>query len=38
MFDMMDEHKFGDILAPYSRIIAMEKKRYGEFKKTAGEG
>lgn len=38
MFDMMDEHKFGDILAPYSRIIVMEKKRYGEFKKTAGEG
>lgn len=38
MFDMMDEHKFGDILAPYSRIITMERKRYGEFKKTAGEG
>ena len=38
MFDMMDEHKFGDILAPYSRIIAMERKRYGEFKRTAGEG
>ena len=38
MFDMLDEEKFGNILAPYSRIITMERKRYGEFKKAAGEG
>ena len=38
MFDMLDEEKFGNILAPYSRIISMERKRYGEFKKAAGEG
>ena len=38
MFDMLDEEKFGNILAPYSRIITMERKRYGEFKKAVGEG
>jgi hypothetical protein len=31
MFDMLDERKFGDILAPYSRIIMMENRRYGDF-------
>ena len=32
MYDLLDEKRFGDILAPYSRIIMMEKKRYEEFK------
>lgn len=36
MFDMLDERKFGDILAPYSRIIMMEGRRYGKFKETNG--
>ena len=31
MFEMLDERKFGDILAPYSRIIMMENRRYGDF-------
>ena len=31
MFDMLDERKFGDILAPYTRIIMMENKRYKEY-------
>ena len=34
MFEMLDEKKFGDILAPYSRIIMMENRRYGEYKET----
>jgi 5'-3' exonuclease len=38
MNDMLDEQKFGDILAPYSRIISMERKRYGEFEKSIGKG
>ena len=29
----MNEDRFGEILAPFSKIINMEKKRYGEFKK-----
>jgi 5'-3' exonuclease len=33
MYDMIDENKFGNIFGPYSRIIAMENKRYGEFKR-----
>ena len=33
MYDMIDEDKFGNIFGPYSRIIAMENKRYGEFKR-----
>ena len=37
MFEMLDERKFGDILAPYSRIILMENRRYGEFKESNGK-
>jgi 5'-3' exonuclease len=33
MFDLIDETKFGDVLAPYGRIILMEKKRYAEYKR-----
>ena len=36
MFDMLDERRFGDILAPYSRIIMMENRRYGEYKEANG--
>ena len=32
MYDLLNEERFGDILAPYSRIIMMENRRYGEFK------
>lgn len=31
MFDLLDETKFGDVLAPYGRIILMENKRYENF-------
>ena len=31
MFDMMNEQRFGDILAPYSRIIAQEQKRFKRY-------
>ena len=31
--DLMNEDRFGEIFAPYYRIINMEKKRYGEFKR-----
>ena len=31
MFDMMNEQKFGDILGPYSRIIAQEQKRFKHY-------
>jgi 5'-3' exonuclease len=34
MYDLLDEKRFGDILAPYSRIIMMEGKRYGESKRA----
>lgn len=33
MFDLTDETKFGDVLAPYSRIIMMERKRYENYKR-----
>jgi 5'-3' exonuclease len=36
MFDMLDERRFGDILAPYSKIIMMENRRYGEYKEANG--
>ena len=29
--DLMDENKFGDVFAPYSRIIKMESKQYEKF-------
>ncbi len=35
MDDLTDEGKFGDILAPYSRIMMMEKNRFEEFKKKS---
>jgi hypothetical protein len=38
MYDLLDEKRFGDILAPYSRIIMMEGRRYGESKRTGGQG
>ena len=31
MHDMVDETRFGDILAPYSRIIMMENRRMKDF-------
>lgn len=31
--DILDERRFGDILAPFTRIIEMERKRYEEFRK-----
>ena len=31
--DLMNESKFGEIFAPYGRIIKMENKRYAESKK-----
>jgi len=31
MYDLLDEKKFGDILAPYSRIILMEGRRYAKY-------
>jgi 5'-3' exonuclease len=34
MFDLTDETKFGNVLAPYGRIILMEKKRYAEYKRN----
>jgi 5'-3' exonuclease len=34
MFDLLDETKFGDVLAPYGRIILMENKRYEEYKRN----
>lgn len=34
MFDLIDETKFGDVLAPYGRIILMENKRYEEYKRS----
>ena len=37
MYEMLDERRFGDILAPYSRIITMENRRYGKFKETNGK-
>ena len=37
MYEMLDEKRFGDILAPYSRIITMENRRYGKFKETNGK-
>jgi len=37
MYEMLDERKFGDILAPYSRIITMENRRYGKYKETNGK-
>jgi hypothetical protein len=37
MYEMLDERRFGDILAPYSRIITMENKRYGKYKETNGK-
>jgi hypothetical protein len=33
MYDMIDEGKFGNILGPYSRIIAMENRRWKEYQK-----
>lgn len=30
--DLMNENNFGEIFAPYSRIIKMEKERYGKYK------
>lgn len=33
MTELMDENKFSSILAPYSRIIMMEKRRYLNFLK-----
>ena len=36
MFDLLDETKFGDVLAPYGRIISMENKRYEEYKRSCG--
>lgn len=36
MYEMLDEKKFGDILAPYSRIITMENRRYGKYKEANG--
>jgi len=36
MYEMLDEKKFGDILAPYSRIIMMEERRYEEYKEANG--
>jgi hypothetical protein len=38
MYDLLDEKRFGDILAPYSRIIMMEGRRYEESKRTGGRG
>ena len=32
MYDLLDEKKFGDILAPYSRIMLMEGRRYAKYK------
>lgn len=34
MYDLIDEEKFGNVLAPYSRIMMMEKKRFENFKKS----
>jgi hypothetical protein len=34
MYDLIDEEKFGNTLAPYSRIMMMEKRRYNNFKKS----
>lgn len=34
MFDLLDEERFGNIFAPYSRIIMMEEKRYAEYRKA----
>jgi 5'-3' exonuclease len=34
MYDMIDEGKFGNILGPYSRIIAMENRRWKEYQKN----
>ena len=36
MYEMLDEKKFGNILAPYSRIIMMEERRYEEYKEANG--
>lgn len=38
MYDLLDEKRFGDILAPYSRIIMMEGRRHEESKRTGGRG
>ena len=35
MFDLTDETKFGNVLAPYGRIILMEQKRYAEYKRNS---
>ena len=32
--DILDERRFSDILAPFTRIIEMERKRYEEFRKA----
>jgi hypothetical protein len=34
MYDMIDEGRFGNILGPYSRIIAMENRRWKEYQKN----
>ena len=31
---LYDEEKFGNLFSPYSRIVAMEKKRFKEFKEN----
>ena len=35
MRDLMEESRFGEILAPYGRIRMMEKRRFEEFVKNS---